>query len=1344
MIRFLAGLVFLAISSICSAEIVTATYSWTINYVNNPDGDDLLGREVAGTLTFEEVTVAGVDEVKSYNLISHVITIDGSVVTGVGETNHHGDARNSMTVVNNLYGGSLGDAVITESTANSEYSAFKLHTVAVLFSDPDAATLSSASVSKVALDTPFEFKEGRLLFSTIGTVGGGDEGVVGEDIMATSQAAIVFSSVTDNSSLSEVIECPLIYPSATNATRDWTVCDVKSGTIPGYTANAGQDYLMSYAVPKALSPSNKGRIKVYMHPSTPGDAFVSGTFTPSSDEIQIRVTEQGVYTAMSGSWWGYSGYNQSPALVDNYNGKIIAAAIDYVLENHGELVDLSLGIELTGASLGGTGAFIQSQILTKYQPYVTTASSFYGIMNPIEDSEGKFSPGWGTQAQSPDLYDSTDIRTQWDRVTDVHYHWAGGQDDVLGSISPNVLDACELRKLSCSFSWLQSGHGVTESGYTLPSDMWMNAAQDVTLDKILPVITNNTANHNGVLRGYHNRSVWWDHANITDTVTKVTIPMQYVAMTGIAPAGEIPDQPGTMTFSLTPRRITNLPAPVGATLNWAFGAQSGTVVVGADGLPTIDGLTLVSGEDWKNFELTPSAPVVSSGSIVYTRIARTLDTMVIDGQTISNFDFLDSMPEVGRQLNNFSGPGQLVLREANGTETIIYDCMNAAKPCVPFDAMPSIDGTKIAFAVYQSDALQPPYPQNQNYVGQHLNGVNSEAWILIYDIATQQTTAWPHTAGTHDINPVWTPDGKMVFSTDRDGYRKPHIRNYATSSTTKQVRLWKANADGSGAYDISPHELTAGLHPYLLNDGRLAYGAHWTTSLLAHHTTNGSINRPGTTLNSWPIMSIDYEGGDPMAEIGAHHANLENANSFDSTMKAMHFVGQRTNDDICATNYYRSNNNALGSIICWPDDPRIEGVAGTFNPAGHYSVAAWSTSEDSSSRIDGNGDYYGKLGWPEGTEDGQLMVTYGKGYCTNISHTVPSVNNLIGSQIGCDIGIYKTTVIPSTDPSDLTLIVDEPEWHEIGARLIQVRTIPTPTLSTTGDDTCELVSTDAGTIDIAPLRAYDFNNNYYNAAQNGAMMAEVPHTDMVGIKFLEIVPNQIGDPMVNNYGNVTKELGEVSLLTDKSFKVQLPCNTPFLMVGIDADGRAIVRDQAPMSLRTGEKRVCSGCHRHATAGPAYDANVDAFNVTATALLAATAAPSYAADIKPILDAKCASCHNPVDDIDDVDRVALWTYDGLVTDYFQYQVPASMKVLAEPTGTTDTKKYGLQKPQTSKYIHHLYARDSLLYWKAGNARTDGRTDGQYSDDIDFGADHPTTITTQELELIGDWIDSGAAE
>lgn len=69
-------------------------------------------------------------------------------------------------------------------------------------------------------------------------------------------------------------------------------------------------------------------------------------------------------------------------------------------------------------------------------------------------------------------------------------------------------------------------------------------------------------------------------------------------------------------------------------------------------------------------------------------------------------------------------------------------------------------------------------------------------------------------------------------------------------------------------------------------------------------------------------------------------------------------------------------------------------------------------------------------------------------------------------------------------------------------------------------------------------------------------------------------------------------------------------------------------------------------------------------------------------------------------------------------------------------------YALEKPHTSLYVHATFALESMFLWKIANKRLDGRTDAQYPLDIDFGANHPTSITEDEIRIIRDWIDAGA--
>ena len=47
---------------------------------------------------------------------------------------------------------------------------------------------------------------------------------------------------------------------------------------------------------------------------------------------------------------------------------------------------------------------------------------------------------------------------------------------------------------------------------------------------------------------------------------------------------------------------------------------------------------------------------------------------------------------------------------------------------------------------------------------------------------------------------------------------------------------------------------------------------------------------------------------------------------------------------------------------------------------------------------------------------------------------------------------------------------------------------------------------------------------------------------------------------------------------DGSVNVKIPCDTPYKLRGVAADGTEFVRDQVKHSNRPGEGRLCLGCH----------------------------------------------------------------------------------------------------------------------------------------------------------------------
>lgn len=737
----------------------------------------------------------------------------------------------------------------------------------------------------------------------------------------------------------------------------------------------------------------------------------------------------------------------------------------------------------------------------------------------------------------------------------------------------------------------------------------------------------------------------------------------------------------------------------------------------------------------------PPQPAQPLPPIVYTRVPRTLGPHQVelrDGSayTLHSPDVWDTLPDSARVFDDFNAPGQLVLRQSDGSEHILYDCVTAQQPCVPLDPAVSFDGQRILFAVYRGARLAPAVWNGTTLPNQRLSAA-TEARLYVVDIATRAVTALAHTPGVFDVSPAWLPDGRIMFASTRANIHEPWL-DRITPHSRKNPQLYRADADGSNAINITPHEVTTAMHPLVLQSGRVAYSSQWLSHNLAYGTTNGGINWPGTLANMWLIMDMDTRGGDMTALLGAHRHAIKSATGRTKTMKALHFLGQRRNGDICVSNYYRANNLGLGDIICWQPEPTgIEGSGPGFLPRHIYDVASWAQSNDEPSFRKGD-IYQGKVGYPEGLDDGQLLLTAGRGFCTNVSGTIQSFQERVANQPdqrGCDVGLYRTRVIPSRSLHDLSPVVDAPDWHEFGARVVAARTVATPPPLTTGDGSCQLASSDAGTAETSPMTPYHFNDNYKTAANNGGEIDGLPHTELAAIRFWEVLPNTDHTrTFKNSIGNPLRWLGDAPLLADNSFKVSLPCDTPYLMAGVDRHGRVIKRDQVPQSLRPGEKRVCTGCHLHSRAGRPYAESL-AFAAAPLPLLTAQPVPGYEQDIKPILAQHCQSCHQH--------DLPLMDYNRLVWDPFQKAVPAPLRLQLSDSDK-EQRRFGLHRPYSSKYVNTMFARESLLYWKAANQRSDGRTDDTYSNDIDFGKDHPVAISPEQLKILAEWLDAGAPQ
>lgn len=237
---------------------------------------------------------------------------------------------------------------------------------------------------------------------------------------------------------------------------------------------------------------------------------------------------------------------------------------------------------------------------------------------------------------------------------------------------------------------------------------------------------------------------------------------------------------------------------------------------------------------------------------------------------------------------------------------------------------------------------------------------------------------------------------------------------------------------------------------------------------------------------------------------------------------------------------------------------------------------------------------------------------------------------------------------------------------------------------------------------------------------------------------------------------------------DTSFLALLPADTPFFVQGIDQNGMTLFSEQTWRTVVPGEKRTnCDGCHGHSIPGVPFEGTEasdpgyavwDIARKTPYITADGSGNPTVAyrtdgggndvglwdiefnRDVKPILDAKCVSCHDASNNTTGTDLVF---NDPTDTAYWRLAKDSGGKY----GGSIPNGKTTYNEPQESKYIRAFQARQSLLIWKLFGQRLDGRANGTRTDDLDYtGQAMPPPgspqLTDEEKRLIARWVDLGA--
>ncbi|HXJ21711.1 MAG TPA: hypothetical protein VMT03_15915 [Polyangia bacterium] len=521
----------------------------------------------------------------------------------------------------------------------------------------------------------------------------------------------------------------------------------------------------------------------------------------------------------------------------------------------------------------------------------------------------------------------------------------------------------------------------------------------------------------------------------------------------------------------------------------------------------------------------------------------------------------------------------------------------------------SFDATSVVFSA------RIPGESNFQIFSMNLDGTN-----------LQQLT----TGGQDYVYPIYLPGQKILFMTNRnvEADADPSSQQFHDEyerATTAQVGIM--NVDGNGM-TLGPRNVSHRVAPSLLPSGQVMY-TEWMHM--------GPVNEGHLRLMNTDMTGMKEAFGD---ELGSGNAS---ANSY---LKARYVSTGSFNDP------------AAGPL----PDYQVVAIATSRDrtlQAGQLMLIDLNGSEANSASVNmtplvpadrtpspqGIGRYYDAEALGD-EAPGQFLATWSDGPVES--------EELSMAMSTPDFGIY---LFDAKNAGGVTggrsPIFNDPAYWDILPRPVRTRMEPPDTA--TGLDNASTASTTIGVLDV------------YNSS-----LFSVPDGSIVKARFMEGFSNEEGG--VDMFGTTDfdgqSRYGEIPIQSDHSVAAQVPANVPFHIQLIDKFGMAapvngahgtasstpVANEDIWFSGRAGESRFCGGCHENRTAAKAImpgvqasvlagAVNLDVPRPQRVSLAAATLDASgnlpagnitgdvgvrgvpWDLAVQPILDAKCASCHN---------------------------------------------------------------------------------------------------------------------
>lgn len=690
-----------------------------------------------------------------------------------------------------------------------------------------------------------------------------------------------------------------------------------------------------------------------------------------------------------------------------------------------------------------------------------------------------------------------------------------------------------------------------------------------------------------------------------------------------------------------------------------------------------------------------------------------------------------------------------------------------------------------------------------------------------FDCSRSQTNC-PQ-VGVFNTGPAFLADGRIVFTSTRNNF----IPNKMTHSGQRAMQLYVMDGDGKNVEPIGFLNVSSAMHPYVLKDGRIIFTS-WENQGARDDRVfplwsiwpDGTRFEPFSGFGDGPFAHHFMAQISDGSVVVCRYYNLNN-NGFGELYRFPLSPTARPEDP--AFQPIPPDTASLDEIpLKRTGYTRIT----PFTTADDFP-APCRTGDAAYPPVpcpEGNNSRVGKFTLPSAAPNNELLVVYTRGAANH--NAIYAGEGLTAPYY--DGGIYRMRGDQVLNrPEELVLIKNDPSYNEMWPRAVvpyqQIYDVAAPAnlpeLANDGQVDSRLPEATplalVGTSSLISRDTRPFRGDRFYAHENfgdrnwlfqGADAGLYTDDDIYAVRILALLP--VTDRSYPNngraFGSLFSErvriLGEIPVRkegaiddqgnVDTSFLARIPGDIPYTFQTLDRNGLVLNTAQTWHQSRPGEVRVdCGGCHAHSK--PALEfrttvANRSGYQISdlaaTTPLLAVdgSATPGttsssarsttveYMRDIRPIFQAKCASCHTSRNGQSPAAGLDLDADNRLVTGYpATYAWLARSRSQSNPTPRSITPEGNWYWPQATRYIRAGQARQSLLAWKVFGRRLDGRANSDrpteivpgdpsttppgvdYSEcDLDYsGAQMPppssgAVLTWEERMKIARWIDLGA--